>query len=341
MGRVVRSAREGGAFTLIELLVVIAIIAILISLLLPGLSHAREAARQTVCTGQVRTLAQGQTVYSAGNRDCFASPITSGLKGQEPAAANALYCFDTSSETPTSTMDWISPTVGEALGLSENRAQRTAQIFNRFRCPSTRYFNKEVFTGSSNVPPDISQFHALAGNDGFRQVSYLAPEGFMYAPAPVPGIRTVGFDTPVTVPDSYRPRFDLVGRLERKVLVADGTRYNATGASGAYLDFDPDTSPRWYGSFVDSAPIYHGSTAYGRQSRPGLADERWKLSFRHTGHRIAAAYFDGHAGSIKAHDAWRDASLWYPTGSRYVGGDGTPEADQFYNALPPDQRKLP
>ncbi|MCS7253564.1 MAG: DUF1559 domain-containing protein [Armatimonadota bacterium] len=52
------------AFTLIELLVVIAIIAILAAILFPVFARAREKARMTSCTSNLRQLGMGMLMYA-------------------------------------------------------------------------------------------------------------------------------------------------------------------------------------------------------------------------------------------------------------------------------------
>src|ERR1022692_2678082 len=81
-----RRRRFGGAFTLVELLVVITIIAILASLLLPGLSKAKAQAQSIECLGNLKQLQTAWQMYigesdNVAPLNTYGDVPSSGLRG--------------------------------------------------------------------------------------------------------------------------------------------------------------------------------------------------------------------------------------------------------------------
>src|SRR3954451_6097798 len=73
LGRPPQQWRRRGrrsAFTLVELLVVIGIIAVLIGILLPVISAARQRAETTACMATLRNLGQAIYAYSVEFKGC-------------------------------------------------------------------------------------------------------------------------------------------------------------------------------------------------------------------------------------------------------------------------------
>jgi len=69
--KMLKSKTHNAGFTLIELLVVISIIALLLSIMMPSLNKARDAARKVVCMSNTRQIVTGVNVYAANHKDKY------------------------------------------------------------------------------------------------------------------------------------------------------------------------------------------------------------------------------------------------------------------------------
>ncbi|HZZ41801.1 MAG TPA: prepilin-type N-terminal cleavage/methylation domain-containing protein [Tepidisphaeraceae bacterium] len=79
------------AFTLVELLVVIGIIALLIAILLPALSAARNQATKVQCLSNLRQMGMGFMMYVGNNKQTYPQPHTDSHILPANAANEALW----------------------------------------------------------------------------------------------------------------------------------------------------------------------------------------------------------------------------------------------------------
>jgi len=113
--------RIGGGFTLVELLVVITVVAILVAMLLPSLSKAREQAISVKCLANLRQISYAVTQYTNTWKDRL--PLSSnGPGGAGAAFYNGSYWEGTI---------WFQPLCEDTLGVKRAGNYNPPNIYSR------------------------------------------------------------------------------------------------------------------------------------------------------------------------------------------------------------------
>jgi prepilin-type N-terminal cleavage/methylation domain-containing protein/prepilin-type processing-associated H-X9-DG protein len=337
------------AFTLIELLVVVAIIALLLSILLPSLSGAREAAKAVVCGQHQRQFGTGIATYATESSDWIPGVNTTGvvLRAKKmQLSSNPAILFNP--KTPVQEFDWLTPVLSSSQELPADPVQRFKFILEKYRCASQRYTAVAYQSDAAGV--NMSRFEAV---QPFTAISMLMPYHFQIASTtndmglgmteglasqPIETVRPPASGWEVSIRD-YVPRLTRVGPAARKICVADGTRYLPDEESELDFDVSPVPSGHNFGSFTSQGAWWSGSREYGVRpgsvnwdgmtvnpsSTPGHKGAMIPISYRHgkpanareakaNKGTINALFFDGHVSRLSDRES-RDVHLWYPSGA--------------------------
>ena len=269
-------------FTLIELLVVVAVIAMLISILLPSLSRARESARAAVCGTGLRDIGIGMSTYMTEYGGWFPGVNTTGVAARVAGVSSPEALRKPG--VPIQTYDWISPSIRHSTDLGDNRAKRLQSILKYYSCPSQASLKIDLPWGLQDAL-DRDDFGNPSDPDSIvanlAPVSYLMPIHFQtwgqaYSGTTI-AISQSATGRPVRVladcppnyisakhTGHYQSRIEKVGSPARKIAGADGLRYLR---DDDLIDMDLAPHGTWsshvFGCFASNGAWWGGSQAYG------------------------------------------------------------------------------
>ena len=163
--------RERRAFTLVELLVVIGIIALLISILLPSLNKAREAANKVKCASNLRQIGEALLLYANDNHGAFPRTIYAGMGSTTLIPSDSNYVVSASGLTDPfaqATTGGQLNNVPQALYLLLRTEDITSAVFV---CPSSNA-QSDQYGGGSNTSLNQINFSQIQPNLSY---SYANP----------------------------------------------------------------------------------------------------------------------------------------------------------------------
>ena len=158
------------AFTLVELLVVIAIIGLLVSLLLPAVNAAREAARMTTCKNRIRQTGLALLAYEGAHRTLPSGWIADEPEG-EPGWGWATQILPFVEETP------LHDSFNTKTSISDLANDSSRNVFLQiYSCPSDP--TREVVSLDLETGPAITVGRAnFVGVFGSNEIEDEPSEG--------------------------------------------------------------------------------------------------------------------------------------------------------------------
>jgi prepilin-type N-terminal cleavage/methylation domain-containing protein len=256
-------SRHKTGFTIIELLVVISIITVLLSILMPALSAARENGRDAVCKAQLNQFGKGALLYANGNDDFLCSGSF------DPEVTNGR-------DGPVDQVGWVADLVNSQTALPAQQL-----------CPTNpaRYNQKLGTNGHTYTPAEAADLAHRGYNTNYTQAWYMGrtefnPQGRGSLKS-VTGTRGPLNSSALKSVDAARVPLlgDARTDLDDKVLNERSVKTMTDGPFGN--DYGPQ-------NYADFGP------AHGRGSWLRLKD--------HDGIRANILFAEGHVGVFKDND---------------------------------------
>ncbi len=290
------ASRGSAGFTLVELLVVMAIIAILISLLMPAVQMAREAARRSKCSNQLRQVAVALLNYESSNKTFPPGGLSTAAGGYGHSWWVRILPYLEETETYNDFQQYGENTgwLGKN-GNVDNRNLLYKQHFPFMECPSTTLDRWGLTTAEDEYAYiEMSSYTGISGAEGHPTTrDQKNPNGTASGRVSFGGVLIVGRGIAISDIRDGTSKTMVVSEQSSWCIDQNATRRDCRSDCGCGFTMGPannDPYERHYNLSCMLHPI--GTTNYEALGIPGNCGPNRPLLSQHGG-GVNAVYADG------------------------------------------------